>query len=190
MKEYAEDLKKANEILRAGGVILYPTDTIWGLGCDATNPDAIKKIFSIKKRSESKSMIILLDNESRLLSYVKEIPEQAWMMMEHAENPLTIIYDGAKNLPAELIADDGSIAIRITRDSFCRDLVFALRKPVVSTSANVSGDKSPGAFSEIDESIINSVDYVVGYRKNDNTGNKASAIMRIKTNGEIQFIRR
>lgn len=189
-EELKSEIKKALEVLKSGGIILYPTDTIWGIGCDATNAEAVKKIYAIKKRAESKSMILLLDNESRLLSYVKEIPEQAWSLIEFAEKPLTIIYDDARNLPAELIADDGSIGIRITKDDFCKNLIGLFRKPLVSTSANLSGEKSPSTFADISDEIKNSVDHIVKWRQNDNRPQEASTILRLKKGGLLQFLRK
>ncbi len=190
MKEFSEEIKSALTVLRSKGVILYPTDTIWGIGCDATIPEAVQKIFAIKKRREENAFILLLDHESRLLSYVKDVPEQAWMLIEHTEKPLTIIFDQAKNLPPEVIARDGSVAIRITRDPFCQGLISALRKPLVSTSANISGEPYPSSFSDINPEIISGVDYVVNHRQNENSILKPSTILRLKTNGQIQFIRR
>jgi L-threonylcarbamoyladenylate synthase len=189
-EELKIEIKKALEVLKSGGIILYPTDSIWGIGCDATNAEAVKKIYAIKKRAESKSMILLLDNESRLLSYVKEVPEQAWSLIEFAEKPLTIIYDDARNLPADIIADDGSIGIRITKDDFCKNLIGLFRKPIVSTSANISGEKSPATFAEISEEIKNSVDHIVKWRQNDNRPQEASTIIRLKKGGLLQFLRK
>lgn len=190
MKEYLNEVKKATTVLKNGGIILYPTDTIWGIGCDATNSVAVKKIFNLKKRNLEKSFILLLDQESRLSSYVKEIPDQAWALIEYSENPLTIIYDCAKNLPPEVIAEDGTIAIRITRDEFCKNLIGAIRKPLISTSANISGGPSPSMFDEIENEIIKSVDYVVNWRQTEKTPTKPSTIIRLRMDGQIKFIRR
>src|SRR5436190_104430 len=129
MKEFAEEAKRTLQVLKNGGIILYPTDTIWGLGCDATNPEAVNKIFDLKKRPSGKNFILLLDHESRLQSYVKEIPNQAWELIEFSEKPLTIIYEGARNLPAEVISEDGTVAIRVTRDEFCKHLIGGIKKP-------------------------------------------------------------
>ena len=145
-EELKIEIKKSLEVLKSGGLILYPTDTIWGIGCDATNAAAINKVYELKKRSDSKSLILLVENESRILSYVREVPEQAWTLIEFAEKPLTIIYEEAKNLPQEIIASDGSIAIRVTKDEFCKNLLGLFRKPLVSTSANISGDSAPSSF--------------------------------------------
>jgi len=141
-----DDIKKACEVLRKGGIILYPTDTIWGIGCDATNEEAVKRIYELKQRDDSKSMLVLLDNPAKLQTYVQEVPDIAWDLIELTDKPLTIIYEGAKNLATNLIAADGSIGIRITNEVFSRELCRQFRKPIVSTSANVSGEPSPGRF--------------------------------------------
>jgi len=185
-----EDIKKALEVLKAGGVILYPTDTIWGIGCDATNPEAVKRVYEIKKREDAKSMLVLMENENRLNSYMEEVPEIAWDLLDVAVTPLTLIYPGAKNLAPNLINnEDGSIGIRITKEEFSKELIFRFRKPIVSTSANVSGKPSPQNFSEIDEEIINAVDYVVQYRQEEMVKANASSIMKIGLGGEIQILR-
>lgn len=184
------DIKKALEVLKRGGIILYPTDTIWGIGCDATNVEAVKRIYSIKKRHDSKSMLVLLNNPSYLSFYIKEVPEIAYQLVEVADKPLTIIYPGAQNLASNLIADDGSIGIRITNDEFCCQLLSRLKKPIVSTSANVSGMPSPACFSEISPEIIEAVDYVVEWRQDDYTKNKPSGIIKLGRKGEIEVIRK
>src|SRR5690606_12453058 len=145
----SEDVKKALEVLRAGGLILYPTDTIWGIGCDATNPEAVEKVFALKGRTQEKSLIILLENDNQLAAYVQEIPETAYALIEFSERPLTIVFDGAKNLAQNLINQDGSIGIRVVNHPFCSALLQRFRKPIVSTSANLSGQKSPSFFGEI-----------------------------------------
>lgn len=185
-----KEILNAIEILRNGGIILYPTDTVWGIGCDATNENAVAKIFKLKKREDSKSMIVLLDNENKLQSYIREVPEVAWDLIDYAEKPLTIIYYGAKNLAANVIADDGSIGIRITKDEFCKKMIERFRKPVVSTSANISGNEPPATFSEIDETIINGVDYVVNLRQHEKSKSSPSTIIRLKVNGQFEFIRK
>lgn len=183
------DIIKALEVLKNGGVILYPTDTIWGLGCDATNEKAVSRIFEIKKRADQKSMLILLDNENKIPSYIKEMPEIAWDLIEFSDKPLTIIYPGAKNLAKNLIAEDGSIGIRISKDEFNRKLIERFRKPIVSTSANISGESSPQHFDEISYDIISSVDYIVQWRQNDLTKSKPSSIIKLGVKGEIEIIR-
>ena len=188
--EFTEDLKKAVEVLRAGGVILYPTDTIWGLGCDATNPAAVKKVYEIKQREDSKSMLVLMENPNLLQSYVSEIPEIAWELIDVADKPMTIIYPGAKNLAKNLIAADGSIGIRITTEPFSQQLVQRFRKPVVSTSANISSEKSPSNFAEISETIKNGVDYIVNYRRDDNSNASPSSIIKLGVGGQINIIRK
>lgn len=184
-----QDIEKALEVLRNGGVILYPTDTIWGLGCDATNPEAVQKIYEIKQRSDQKSLLVLLDNAGKISSYVQEIPDIAWDLIDLSEKPLTIIYSDAKNLAPNLIAEDGSIGIRIPNDDFCQRLIQRLKKPLVSTSANISGESAPQNFNEISPEIIESVDYVVEWRQDDYTKAQASSILKLKTNGEITVIR-
>ena len=162
-----EDIKKACEVMRNGGVILYPTDTIWGIGCDATNEEAVKKVYDLKKRADNKAMLVLIDNPVKLQTYVEDVPEIAWDLIEASDKPLTIIYDKGKNLAANLLGENGSIGIRISKEQFSRDLCFRFRKPLVSTSANVSGEPSPANFSEISEAIKNGVDYIVQYRQDD-----------------------
>ena len=183
------EIKKTLAVLKNGGVILYATDTIWGLGCDATNANAVKRIYEIKKRVDSKNMILLVDLEARLSTYVKEIPEQAWALIEFTEKPLTIVYDGARNLPPEIIAEDGSIAIRVTNDEFCKNLIGVLRKPLVSTSANISGNATPAIYQEVSEEIRSAVDYVVNWRKDDRKRAQPSSIIKLQKGGLIQILR-
>jgi L-threonylcarbamoyladenylate synthase len=183
------EIKKAIEILNQGGIILYPTDTIWGIGCDATNSEAVQRIYKIKQREDSKSMLVLLDSESRLQQYIKEVPEIAWQLIEVSDKPITIIYPGAKNLAENLIADDDSIGIRITADEFCQKLLSRFKKPLVSTSANISGKKSPSIFAEIEEEIIHSVDYVVNWRQDEFNSGTPSSIIKLGIGGEIKIIR-
>ena len=185
-----KEILKAFEVLKSGGIILYPTDTIWGIGCDATNEKATKRIYELKKRSDTKSMILLLDNEMKLQSYIREVPENAYDLIEYSEKPLTIIYDDAKNLAPNVIAEDGSVGIRITKDPFCKKLLERFRKPITSTSANISGQNPPGNFSEITEEIKSGVDYIVDLRQEEYSVNLPSTIIRLKTNGEIKFIRK
>lgn len=187
--DYRDDIEKSLEILKKGGIILYPTDTIWGLGCDATNPKAVEKIYQIKKRKDSRAMLVLLNTENRLPSYVEDVPDIAWELIEVSEKPLTIVYPGAKNLASNLIAIDGSIGIRISREEFSSRLIERFRKPLVSTSANISGQKSPSYFGEISEEIIHAVDYVVQYRQDDTNKSEASSIIKLGTGGEIEILR-
>lgn len=184
-----EDIKAALEVLQKGGVILYPTDTIWGLGCDANNEEAVKRIYDIKKRDDSKSMLVLMENPSLLDRFVDEIPEVAFDLIELSDKPLTIIYDGAKNLARNLIAEDGSIGIRFTTEVFSSDLIRRFKRPIVSTSANVSGKPSPENFDKIDQEIIDAVDYVVKYRQDDTQKAVPSGIIKLGRGGEIKIIR-
>ena len=187
-----EEINKAIEVLKAGGVILYPTDTIWGLGCDATNAEAADKIFKIKKREESKSLIILIDNENKLNRYLKDIPPLAYDLIDNTDTPLTIIYPGAKGLAPNIINSDGSIAIRIplNKDEFCVKLIEKFGKPIVSTSANISGNPAPISFKYIDKSILDEVDYIVNLRQDETGKNKPSAIIKLEMNGEFKIIRK
>ncbi len=185
-----DDLKKAVEVLRDGGVILYPTDTIWGLGCDATNSEAVSKIYEIKKRAETKSMLVLMDSPAKLQAYVDEIPDMAWDLIELTTKPLTIIYPGAKNLASNLINEDKTIGIRITEEVFSKKLCEMFRKPIVSTSANISGEKSPTFFKEISSEILNAVDYVVNFRQDDSTPAQPSSIIKLGAGNQIEIIRK
>ncbi len=183
------DIKKAVEVLKGGGIILYPTDTIWGIGCDATNPDAVAKIYKLKEREDSKSMLVLVDNPNMLNIYLNEVPEIAWDLIELTTKPLTIIYPNAKNLAPNLVAADGSIGIRVVKHSFCEKLIYALRKPIVSTSANISGKPFPKNFNTIDPSIINGVDFVVPTIYEESTSPVPSSIIQLGLGGEIKVIR-
>jgi len=185
-----DEINKTLEYLRSGKIILYPTDTIWGIGCDATLPKPIERIYQIKQRFESKSMIVLLDDAGKLSKYVDKVPALAYDMIESYNEPLTIIYPGAKNVAKNVIADDGTLAIRIVRDDFCRQLIAAFGKPIVSTSANVSGQPSPITFSKIPDEIRHKVDYIVNYNKDAVVRTKASTIIRIRENGEFEVIRK
>lgn len=185
-----DEINRALEVIKNGGVILYPTDTIWGLGCDATNADAVEKLLKIKNRPAEKSLIVLLDVDSKLQSYVKEIPEVAYDLIEYAENPLTIIFSDAKNLAPNVINTDGSVGIRIVKHDFCTPLIQRFRKPVVSTSANISGKPSPQFFDDIDTQIIEAVDYVVDFQQEDRSIKKPSTIMKLRPSGQFEFIRK
>ncbi|MFO7830126.1 MAG: L-threonylcarbamoyladenylate synthase [Bacteroidales bacterium] len=184
-----EDIKKALDVLKNGGVILYPTDTIWGIGCDATNERAVDRIYQIKKRSDQKSMLVLLDNAGKIPSYIESVPEIAWDLIDLTDKPLTLIYPKAKNLAQNLIAEDGSIGIRVTNEPFTQKLIERFKKPIVSTSANISGEKAPGNFSEINPQILDIVDYVVQWRQDDYVKATPSGIIKLESNGEIQVIR-
>lgn len=184
------DIKQAVETLRAGGLILYPTDTIWGIGCDATNPAAIERVYQLKGRSAEKSLIILLGNDNQLQSYVQEVPDVAYSLVEYAEKPLTIVYESAKNLPENVLADDGSIAIRVVKHAFCERLLERFRKPIVSTSANLSGEPAPRNFESIDPALKERVDYVVQFGQADRSARPPSTIMKLGADGKFSFLRR
>jgi len=184
-----EDVKECLKVLKNGGVILYPTDTIWGLGCDATNAAAVERIFSIKSRNESKSLLILVDSISMIERYVKDIPEIVYELTGVSDAPLTIIYPSGKNLAPGVCSDDGSVGIRICRDGFCSELIKQFRKPIVSTSANPSGKQSPSFFGEIEKQLIDAVDYTVLYRRDDRRSSTASPVIKVDLNGRIKIIR-
>lgn len=184
-----DEVQKAGSVILEGGTILYPTDTIWGLGCDATNPEAIQKIYQIKQRSDRKSMLVLMDAPSMLPKYLEHFPGTAVEIIESVEKPTTIIYQGAKNLAHNLMAKDGSIGIRITSDPFCQQLIKHTGKPIVSTSANISGRPSPSSFGEIEMSVRQQVDYVVIWRQDETTPANPSAILKLGPQGEITVIR-
>lgn len=184
------DIDKALDILHAGGLILYPTDTIWGIGCDATNAEAVDKVYQLKGRAQSKSLIVLLDSENKLQSYVSEVPEVAYQLIEYTERPLTIVYSGAKNLAPNLLADDGSIGIRIVNHPFCTPLLQRFRKPIVSTSANISGQPAPRNFSEIAQEITNGVNYIAQYGQDDHTEGRPSIVMKLEAGGKFTFLRK
>jgi L-threonylcarbamoyladenylate synthase len=185
-----DEVAKAFKILQEGGIILYPTDTIWGIGCDATNTEAVQKIYRLKQRDEAKSMIILVDTENKLESYVSDVNPLAYDLIEYAENPLTLIMPGAKNISPALIAADGSVGIRVTSHDFCKQVIQRLRKPLVSTSANISGKPSPLYFSQIDQDIIDGVDYVVDIDQHSKEIKNPSTIMKLAPDGRFEFIRR
>ncbi|MCQ2335257.1 MAG: threonylcarbamoyl-AMP synthase [Paludibacteraceae bacterium] len=183
------DLLQALEVLRKGGIILYPTDTVWGIGCDATNEEAVRKIFALKQRSDAKAMICLLDAPGKLQGYVDTVPEMAWDLIDCAIRPMTIIYPGAKNVAPSLIAEDGSLGIRITSEPFTQALCTALHKPLVSTSANISGEPTARNFAQISEPIRQGVDYIVQFRQHDMTEAQPSSIVKLGINNEVKVIR-
>ena len=184
-----DDIKKSCEILKKGGIILYPTDTIWGIGCDAANEKAVERIYELKRRSDRKAMLVLTDNAAKLETYVDEVPDVAWQLIEVTDKPLTIIYSKGKNLASNLLAEDGSIGIRVTTEEFSRKLCEALRLPLVSTSANIAGESSPANFSEVSDIIKNGVDYIVNYRQDDMMKAKPSSIIKLDKGGLFQVIR-
>lgn len=181
-------MEKIIETLKNGGTILYPTDTIWGIGCDANNVEAIRKVASIKKRDDAKSFIILVENEKRLQDIV-DVPEIAWDIMDLSEKPVTIIYDKPRGLPQELLANDGSIGIRLVKDKLCKSIIGKLKAPLVSTSANVSGEKSPVAFSDISQEIKDKVDAIVEERTDEKSKYTASSIIKISEDNQVKIIR-
>jgi L-threonylcarbamoyladenylate synthase len=187
---FDEDIRECVKVLREGGVILYPTDTIWGLGCDATSQAAVRKIFGIKSRNESKSLIILVNSYTMLERYVSDIPDAAAQIIEASDTPVTIIYPGCRNLAPAVSAEDGSVGIRITDDPFCSELISRFRKPVISTSANISGEKAPLNFGEVSEEILSKVDYVVKFRQDDRQEHRASPVIKVDLNGVIKIIRK
>lgn len=188
-KDIAEDIRCAVETLRKGSLILYPTDTIWGIGCDATNEEAVRRVFALKQRADSKAMLCLVDSPDRLQRYARGIPDVAWDLIEFAERPLTLILDGAVNLAPSLVAEDGSVGLRVTREAISRELCYRFQKAVVSTSANISGEPSPSIFSEIDPAIVQGVDYVMRSRQNDTHPSRPSQIVRLKADGEFKVLR-
>ena len=184
-----DDIKKACEVMEKGGLILYPTDTIWGIGCDATNEEAVKRVYEIKNRIDSKALIILVDKPAKVDFYVREVPEIAWDLIEVADKPLTIVYPHARNLAPNVMAQDGSVGIRITREEFSRKLCERFRKAIVSTSANISGQPSPACFAEISDEIKQAVDYIVTYRQEDPTKPAPSSVIAIGDGGVIKILR-
>lgn len=190
MSNWGEEIDRAVDVLRNGGSLLYPTDTIWGLGCDATNKKAVKKLHKIKKRSDQKSFIILLEDAYRLQDYLEEVPLIATELMAQITSPLTIVYPGARNLAKNVISEDGSIGIRIPRDGFVKELLEAFGKPIVSTSANLSGDPPPQSFREIHPDIIAGVDYAVDMYRDRIKETKPSTIIRILEKGGYEILRR
>lgn len=188
-QEMIEEIKKACQVMNEGGVILYPTDTIWGIGCDATNEEAVRRVYEIKQRSDSKAMLVLVDSPVKVDFYVRDVPEIAWDLIELADKPLTIIYSGARNLASNLLAEDGSVGIRVTGEAFSKRLCQQFRKAIVSTSANISGQPSPGNFSEISEEIKSAVDYIVGCRREETGRPKPSGIIKLDKGGVIKIIR-
>lgn len=188
-KNWIEDIKKACQVMQNGGVILYPTDTIWGIGCDATNEEAVRRVYEIKHRADSKAMLVLVDSAVKVDFYVQDVPAVAWDLIDVADKPLTIIYSGARNLAPNLLAEDGSVGIRVTGEEFSKALCFRFRKAIVSTSANVSGQPSPRTFAEISDEIKNAVDYVVEARRTEAGPARPSSIIKLGQGGEVKIIR-
>ncbi|WP_119079946.1 L-threonylcarbamoyladenylate synthase [Chitinophaga alhagiae] len=189
MIHFENDLEHALAALRAGGTILYPTDTIWGIGCDATDEQAVKKVFGLKKRDESKSLVILMADTKDLVKYLSQPPPDIAEVLAGFDRPTTVIYEGALHLAPNVVHEDGTVAIRLVKDPFCRHLVKRLRKPLVSTSANISGEPAPASFADISQEIRRGVDYVVKYRQDDQEQHQPSRIVRISKNGELEVLR-
>ena len=189
-----EDIKNAVETMRRGGVILYPTDTVWGIGCDATNAEAVKRVYDIKQRDDSKALICLVDSDDRMQRYVRNVPDVAWQLIDSLKEgdtrPTTLILDGAINLAPNLIAEDGSIALRITQEAFSKELCYRFQKAVVSTSANISGEPAAQNFRDIDPRIVEAVDYVCWSRRQEHQPHQPSCIIRLRQNGEVEIIRK
>jgi len=184
-----EDLQEALRVLREGGIILYPTDTVWGIGCDASNAEAVARIYRLKQRTDSKAMLCLLDAPGKLQGYVSQVPSMAWDLIELTTKPLTIIYPNARNVAPNLLAEDGSLGIRITSEPFSKALCAGLHKPLVSTSANISGQPAAKAFCEVVEEIRGGVDYICRFRQNDPCKCAPSSIVKLGINNEVTVIR-
>ena len=189
-KEIAEDIRTAVQTLRQGGIILYPTDTIWGIGCDASNEEAVRRIFQLKQREDSKAMICLVDSANRMQRYLRQVPDVAWDLVEYADKPLTLILDGAVNLAPSLIAEDGSVGLRVTKENISHELCYRFERAVVSTSANISGEPSPACFDEISDEIKQGVDYIMRSRQNDLSKSKPSQIIKLGLDGQVRIIRK
>jgi len=188
-QDFDEEIEWCIQILKSGGTILYPTDTIWGIGCDATNARAVEKVYNIKQRAESKSLIVLVDTFDKIADYVTKVPDVAYDLVKNIDTPVTIIYSGARNLARNVIASDGTIAIRVVNDEFCQQLIGRFGKPIVSSSANVSGEETPLIFNHIARQIINEVDYTVSINHEKVNRTKPSTIIRLHENGEFLIIR-
>ena len=188
-----EDIKKAVETMRKGGVILYPTDTVWGIGCDATNVEAVKRVYEIKQRDDSKALICLVDSDARMQRYFRRVPDVAWQLIDSLKDsegkPTTLILDGAINLAPNLIAEDGSVGIRITNEPFSKELCYRFQKAIVSTSANISGEPAAQNYGDIDPRILEAVDYVCWSRRQEHKPHSPSSIIRLRENGEVEVIR-
>ena len=188
-----EDIRNAVETMRKGGVILYPTDTVWGIGCDATNAEAVKRVYEIKQRDDSKALICLVDSDARMQRYFRNVPDVAWQLIDSLADggkPTTLILDGAINLAQNLIAEDGSVGMRITNEPFSKELCFRFQKAIVSTSANISGEPAAQNYGDIDPRIIEAVDYVCWSRRQEHKPHTPSSIIKLKENGEVTVIRK
>lgn len=185
-----QDIKNAIEAMRKGGVILYPTDTVWGIGCDATNAEAVKRVYEIKQRDDSKALICLVDSDARLQRYVRNVPDVAWQLIDCVDKPTTLILDGAVNLAPNLIAEDGSIGMRITKEAFSHELCFRFQKAIVSTSANISGEPAAQNYRDIDPRILEKVDYVCWTRRQEHQPHQPSSIIKLSADGQVVIIRK
>lgn len=183
------DIKNAVDCLRKGGVILYPTDTVWGIGCDATNEEAVRRIYEIKHREDHKAMLCLVDKADRIQRYFRRVPDVAWDLFDCADSPVTVILDGAEGVAPSLVAEDGSLGMRVTREQFSHDICYRLQKPLVSTSANISGEPTARTFREISPEIINAVDYVCMFRRGDNIQHQPSRIIKLGLDSRVRVIR-
>lgn len=189
-EEFRADVNRAVEVLRNGGVVLYPTDTVWGIGCDATSDEAVRRIFAIKQRAEAKAMITLVDGFPMLDRYTEFIPDVAEELIEEAIHPLTVVLDHPRGLAPSLLAPDGSAGFRVTSEEYSRELCRRLRKPLVSTSANISGRPTPRFFNEISQEIIDAMDYVASYRRDDNQPRRSSSVIKISDDATFQILRK
>lgn len=183
------EIHNAYEVIKEGGIILYPTDTVWGIGCDATNEEAVKKIYALKQREETKSMIVLINGERMMYNVFAKIPEVAWEILDHSERPTTLILDQPKNVAKNIIAEDNTLGIRIVKEPFCFKLMERMKRPLVSTSANISGEPTPMNFKEISPEIIKGVDYVVNLHQ-DKVCKKPSAIIKLTLDSQVKVIRK
>ncbi len=185
-----DDIKNAVEVMRKGGIILYPTDTVWGIGCDATNAKAVEKVYQLKCRDDSKALICLVDSEDRLQRYVRNVPNVAWQLLEAVTKPTTIIFDNAVNLAPNLIAEDGSIGMRITKEPFSKALCYRFQKAIVSTSANISGDPAAQNYGDISQEILDGVDYICFARRQEHKPHMPSSIIKLGADGTVNIIRK
>lgn len=189
MEDINQEVHNAFEVIKNGGIILYPTDTVWGIGCDASNPEAVAKIYALKKRDESKSMIALMNGEKMMYNVFKQIPEVAWQILDLSEKPTTLILDEPRNVAPNLIAPDKTLAIRLVKEPFCYKLMERMKKPLVSTSANVSGAPTPKSFKEISPEIIKGVDYIVNLQR-EKISSTPSVIIKLTNDSQVKIIRK
>ncbi len=190
MEDIQQEVHNAYEVIKNGGIILYPTDTVWGIGCDASNPEAVKKIYALKKRAESKSMIVLVNGDRLFHNVFNNVPEVTWDILDCSDKPTTLILDNPRNVAKEVISSDNSLGIRIVNEPFCFRLIERMKRPLVSTSANISGQPSPSNFKEISKEIIDGVDYVVNLRREEMKYVKPSTIIKLKENNQVTIIRK